>query len=446
MSVVPRVEETDAFAEHEREVVELTRALIRLRSENPPGDERAVAAEAARRLSGLAGVDVRVIDGAPARRAELAAGADSPTDGPAVAGAAPSRPSVIASSGPLGGRTLLLGAHLDTVPAGEGWTRDPFAADLDGDRIYGRGATDNKAAAAAAIVAFQALVRRGATANARLLLVLNADEEIGGRFGMDVVRDELGEPVDAALIAEPSGIAEPYERLWIAARGWLRFQIDVQGTETHTSLMREPGVRSALVDALALIDRLRDGLPMLRRRHPSGYPVGDLILARLDGGRAWGFVPATARAQLELRVTPGVAREDALATVRDAFERARGVTGATATLTLPPDGRDWTAPSAIDADHPLVGAAQAAWRKVLGREPELGCFPGGTDARSLHERGIPAIPGIGPGTLRRAHAPDEYVTAEELTTAVRLYALTARTFLSLDPPTLAARRRRMPAS
>jgi acetylornithine deacetylase/succinyl-diaminopimelate desuccinylase-like protein len=337
--------------------------------------------------------------------------------------------SLIAAAGPKGGRSLLLGVHLDTVPAGDGWTRDPFGGELEDGRVYGRGATDIKGAAAAAIVAFRTLVEEGVTADARLILVLNADEEVGGRLGMDHVRDVLGEPVDAALIGEPSGIEESYERLWIAARGWLRFEITVEGTVTHTSMMRQPGVRSAVADMIAVLEGLRERLPLLEREHESGYREGELIVSQLEGGQGWGFVPPLARAKLELRVTPGIDFEGAVALISDAFADVRQATGATAHLTFP-EGREWTSPSSIDADHALVGAATAAWSAVLGSEPQFGCIPGGTDARSLSERGIPSIPGIGPGTILRCHVRDEYVTVDELVTAARLYVLTVWGFLS----------------
>jgi acetylornithine deacetylase/succinyl-diaminopimelate desuccinylase-like protein len=59
---------------------------------------------------------------------------------------------------------------------------------------------------------------------------------------------------------------------------------------------------------------------------------------------------------------------------------------------------------------------------VLGQPPSLGCFPGGTDARLFTEYGVPALSGVGPGALVRAHQPDEYVTTGELATATQLYA------------------------
>jgi acetylornithine deacetylase/succinyl-diaminopimelate desuccinylase-like protein len=387
------------------EVVRIARALIQCPSENPPGDEHQAALCAQDLLSDVEEAHVRVVEPAPKRL------------------------SVIASAGPLGRRTLLIGVHLDTVPAGDGWTRPPFGGELENGRIYGRGATDNKGAAAAAIVAFRALVRHGITDHSRVVLVLNADEEVGGRLGMDHVRDVLGEPISAALIAEPSGIRRPFERLWVGARGWLRFEVTTEAESTHTSLMAEPGVRSALVDLNAVLSCLAERLTSSNDMTESGYPRLELILSRMEGGEGWGVVPASAKAQLELRVTPGLDRDTVVHLVSEAFGQARQATGAAAALTLPA-GREWTAPSEIDPAHPVVRAATRAWRETLGEEPRLGCIPSGTDARSLSEVGIASLPGVGPGTLRRCHTKDEYVTIDELMIATQLYGLSAWHYLS----------------
>ena len=404
---------TDALAELDAavdaradEIVALTRTLIERPSENPPGDERAAVEAVRAALADLPDVELRVVEGAPKRA------------------------SLIASAGPRGTRSLLLGAHLDTVPAGTGWTRTALAGTLEDGRIYGRGSTDNKGAAAAMVAAFRTLVERGTPG--RLILVANADEETGSRFGMDHVRDVLGEPVDAAVIAEPSGIAEPFERLWVAARGSCRFTITTGGTETHTSLMREAGVRSALADLLALIAALEQAMALLRAPGEDGYAVAELIVSELHGGRGWAIVPAAATAKLELRVTAAVSRAELEAALLAAFETAQAQTGAQATLTFAEGTQRWIAPSRVDPSEPIVAAATRAWRECLGREPVLGTFPGGTDAKSLTERSIPAVPGIGPGALRRAHGPDEYVEIAELVTAARLYARTAAHFLGVE--------------
>ncbi len=395
----------DLLSSRADELAALTGELIRQPSENPPGDERAVVAAARAALAGVDGVQARVV---------------SP---------APGRDSLVAAAGPLGTRTLLLGAHVDTVPAGDGWTRDPFGGEVADGAVHGRGASDNKGAAAAMIVAFRTLVELGVTAHRRLVLVANADEELGGGLGMDHVRDVLGEPVDAAIVGEPSGIAAPFETLYVAARGASRFHLRTRGTAGHTSLLREAGLVSAVDELERALAALRERLPQLRREHPI-HGRSDLIVVRVEGGSGWGVVPRAAQADVELRVVPGERRQRVEADLRAALD------GLDVELSFAPGAMRWVEPSEVAADAPIVRAAARAWETVLGAPPVLGCFPGGTDGRSLSERGIPTIPGLGPGTLLRAHAPDEHVGIDELRVAAQLYVLTALAYLfdDADPP------------
>ncbi len=389
-----------------RELLDLTRALIEAPSPNPPGDERAVVAVLERFLSGLAGVELRIF------------------------GPRPERPTLVAALG-RGGRTLALAAHTDTHPIGEGWTTDP-RGEARGDMLLGRGTSDNKGAVAAMAIAFRRIAERGRLGgNGRLLLVANADEETGGREGIEALCASWDESPDAVVVAEPSGILAPWESLWIAARGTLRFSLDVRGSETHSSLAGRPEVKSAVESLVALIDGMRDRLSGTLAREHSGFGrISRLTVVHLAGGSGWGVVPAHAHAACELRLGPGVAQDEIEAELERAFTGARAAVGAEAEISFPGGGLRWMAPSSSPADAPIVAAAARAWRMVFGVDPSLGWFPGGTDARLFEAAEIPTVI-AGPGALVRAHRPDEYVTVDELIGAVDLYAAIAEDFLSL---------------
>jgi acetylornithine deacetylase/succinyl-diaminopimelate desuccinylase-like protein len=312
-------------------------------------------------------------------------------------------------------RCLLLAAHLDTHALGDGWTADPLGGDgfRDG-RLVGRGSTDIKGAAAAMAVAFAQAVRRGLPAGVRLLFAGNADEETGGLHGWQAVLDEWDERPHAAVVAEPSGVDDPWEALYVGARGGTRFTLHASGEGTHSSLAGRPGVDSALERIDAALAALR-ALPLCRDHDPRWGPRGRLTVVRCEGGDGWGRVPAAARAEVEIRLAPGAEQVEVEAEV------LRAVAGSDATLEWAPGGLRWIGPSAVPEEHPLVAAGAAAWRAALGSDPVLACFPGGTDARLLQDAGIPSLI-AGPGALRRAHHPDEYVTADELHDAVRLYS------------------------
>lgn len=378
------------------QVVALTRELIRAPSVNPPGDERAVVGVLQRFLTAVPGVELRV----HAPRSE--------------------RPSLVAAVG-SGRRTLALAAHTDTHPAAGDWTGDPLGAELSDGRIHGRGGTDNKGAVAAMAVAFARLAPR--LDGARLLLVANADEETGGAEGIAALLPVWGEAPDAAVVAEPSGIDAPWEALWVGARGTTRFLVRTAGTATHASLAGRPGVRSALEMLDAVLASMRASLAPLAGAH------GRLTVVSLRGGEGWGVVPPEAEARCELRLPPGAEQDAAETAVREAF--AAAAPDGDASLAFADGGLRWMSPSGQPGDAPIVASARRAWRDALGAEPVLGCFPGGTDARLFEERGIPTVI-AGPGALVRAHQPDEYVTVDELTTAVTLYEAIAADFLDLE--------------
>src|SRR4051812_6981812 len=209
-------------------VVELTSALIAARSPNPPGDERAAAAVAAEAL--------------PAA--------------PRVIASAPERPNLLATLdfGP-GGRHLVLCGHIDTKPVGGArWSVDPFAATIDGDRLYGLGSTDMKGAVAAMIVA----ARDPDLPRGRLSLLLVADEESGAAYGARHVASEV--EADAIVIGEPCGVVTDFDRLPLVSRGIARFRAVARGEQGHSSLAEGPD--NAGVSAARAVVALADGPPL----------------------------------------------------------------------------------------------------------------------------------------------------------------------------------------
>lgn len=380
------------------DVVDLTLRLVRAASPNPPGDERAAAAVVVDYLAGSAGVETALI------------------------GPRPERVSVVARAG-AGPRALILAGHLDTHPLVGEWTRDPLGERV-GDRLYGRGTTDIKGGVAAMAVAFRLAVERGLPAAAQLVLLANADEETGGVEGVAAIAEDPALPLAPVVVAEPSGVFAPWEGLYLAARGTSRFTLRAAGTRTHSSLAGRGGVDSAIERLEDALTRLRAELPVLGERHPVHGPAGRLTVVRIEGGEGYGVVPGTAAAEVELRLVPGSTQERVEREVA-AIAAAAGVECAFAA-----GGLRWMAPSDLDPGHPLARAAAAAWHDVLGTEPELACFPGGTDSRLFQASGRPALGGVGPGALVRAHHPDEFVEIAELETAVALYGAIITRYLA----------------
>jgi acetylornithine deacetylase/succinyl-diaminopimelate desuccinylase-like protein len=391
------------------DVVELARELIRAASPNPPGDERAAAAVVVEVAQGL---------GLPA---------------PRRIAREEHRPNLLTTLDfGSGGRHLVLSGHLDTKPVGDArWTHDPLSADVDGDRLYGLGSADMKAAVAAMLITAGRLVEDPPAAG-RLSLLFTADEEDGAAFGARHVAATVALEADGVVIGEPGGIAEDFDRLHLVSRGIARMRLVASADQGHSSLADELGFRNAGVDAARAVVAVRDELepeaPRNEHRLSGWHATVNTGLA-YRGGVGYGVLPDRVAVDTEVRLLPGMER----AAVASAFERTlravAGRTGAALELAFDAPPNDWLPATLVEPQHPLAATAQHACAAVLGRVPAPAVFPGTTDATWFAElQGAPTLPALGPGLLRRAHAADEWVSVAATHRAVDLYIELARRF------------------
>lgn len=374
--------------------VELAQILIRAPSPNPPGDERAVA-DAVEELARGLGLPAPQRVALDARRPNLLIERDF---------------------GP-GGRHLVLSGHMDTKPVGDAdWTVDPFGAELDGDRLYGLGSADMKAALAAMLTAAASLELEAG----RVTLLFTADEEDGAAFGARHVAEHVHLAADGVVIGEPGGIEEDFDRLHLVSRGIARLRLVAMGRQGHSSLADELGMPSAGVDAARAVVAVEDGLALdepADEHGLAGWGVTVNTGLAYRGGVGFGVLPGRMAVDTEVRLLPNMDRGD----VQTALENA--VDGVAVEWDAPPT--DWLPATMVDPEDPLALAAATACRTALGREPVAAVFPGTTDATFFRE---PTLPALGPGLLRRAHAADEWVSADAVRRSVALYGELARGF------------------
>jgi acetylornithine deacetylase/succinyl-diaminopimelate desuccinylase-like protein len=391
------------------DVAELARELVAARSPNPPGDERAVAGVLRDALDSV---------GLPAAR---------------TIARDPRRPNLLVTLdfGP-GGRHLVLAGHMDTKPVGDArWSTDPFAPAVDGDRLYGLGSADMKAALAAIVVAAGRLAADGPGAG-RLSLLFTADEENGASFGARHVAATTPLEADGVVIGEPGGIDDDFDRLHLVSRGIARLRLLARAEQGHSSLADEHDARNAGVDAaraaVAVADALRIDTPPDAFGLEGWRPTVNTALA-FRGGVGYGVLPGRMEVDTEVRLLPGMNRDALLAafarTVRDVSAR----TGADLSVEFDDPPHDWLAATLVASDHPLAAAAREACTAALGRLPADSVFPGTTDATWFAELGgAPTLPALGPGLLRRAHAADEWMSLSAARSAADLYVDLARRF------------------
>ena len=379
--------EAAAAAVDPNELVRHARALIAARSENPGGSEDDAAAVAGAMLADLGSA-------------------------PEVIRSDAGRPSVVARVGGSGGRSLAWNGHLDTVPAGmpDTWSVPPFAGEVVGGELVGRGACDMKGAIAAALAAIAGIRRAGVELDGSLWLHLAADEELAGIHGTRVLFERGLLDQDAAIVGEPSEL-----RLGLAERGGAWLTATAFGRAAHGS-QPERGV-NAITSMARFLLRLQEGLPD-REHDLVGRPTVNAAL--ISGGTAPNVVPDRCVVDIDRRVIPGETDPDE---VLAPFQRViDDIRRDDPDVQIQLEVREWTDAAEAPGDSRIAALARLAVAAETGAEPANAGFSGITDARYyINQASIPSVI-LGPGSLGVAHTADESVPVDELIAAARIYA------------------------
>ena len=299
------------------------------------------------------------------------------------------------------GPTIALVSHLDVVPPGKGWTRDPFTATVEGTRLYGRGSGDAKASVAAMLCAAGDLAAAGGPATGRLLLLFGYGEETK-HTTMERAVETVG-GIDAALVGEPTNLD-----FAVAQRGLMMVDLLAEGDQRHAGYAASDGEfrNAALVLArdLLKLDGLFDD-----RSHPVlGHTTATPTM--LDAGVSRNVTPPVARAILDIRSTPDWTHDE----VADVLRRALASNVVVTSQRL--------VPCETPAGSRLLAVARRA-------RPASRTFGSPTCSDWVFLRHTDAVK-CGPGTSRRSHTPDEYVDLPEVTAARGFYAQVVREYLA----------------
>lgn len=330
----------------------------------------------------------------------------------AGAGLAPRRvkKNVVCERG-SGQAGLLFNSHLDTVPASPSWTRDPWKAAIEGDRLFGLGATDAKSSVAAMAAAFAAAPDPGA--RGRLVLAATTEEETGGVGGPDGCETVLPElmPLAGGIVGEPTRLA-----ICGGQRGLVRIWLHASGKAGHASRPWE-GVNA--------IERAAEDILALRTLAASiGEAGADPLTGRptiqatvINGGTAPNVIPDACQIVLDVRTTRAFDNDTAIARISGVVQGRVEVRS-----------RRFR-PVATGLESPLVRAA----RSVLPDAP-VEPFGGVSDLFFLATAPGGAIPSIllGPGDGKQSHKPDEFVAIPSVLQAAEAYRGIAERFWSND--------------
>ncbi|MDX1613471.1 MAG: ArgE/DapE family deacylase [Candidatus Promineifilaceae bacterium] len=337
---------------------------------------------------------------------------------------------VVGALGGGPGPTLIFNGHVDVVPIGQPslWSYPPWRATLAGGRVYGRGAVDMKGGLCCALYAAKALRDANVPLAGRLLIQSVVGEEDGGVGTLGTIL--RGYRADGAIVLEPTElIVAP------AQAGALNYRITIPGKVAHGA-MRTEGVSA--VDKFLLIYQALRAFEQSRTRrfqdplfadYELPYPI---TVGILEAGEWASNVPD----RLVCAGRYGVAVGEDVAAARQAFEEMVRLTAAGDPWLRdhPPIVEWWGGqfqPAAIPADHPLTTTLSRAFTDVSGAPATVRGMPYGADMRLLINQGGTPTVLFGPGDVRVAHRPDEFIAVDDLHTATKTLALTALRFCGL---------------
>ena len=279
---------------------------------------------------------------------------------------------------------VMLNSHHDTVKPAASWTRDPFAPTIEGDRLYGLGRNDAGASVVCLIEAFKHYYNESLPFN--LLLVISAEEELGGETGIRELLPTLGR-IDMALVGEPTQLQAA-----VGERGLVVLDCVAHGRRGHAA--RNEGI-NALYIAIDDINAMRDYQP---EKISSLLGPIKFTATMMECGTQHNVVPDECRWVMDMRTTDAYSNEETVELVR-----------ARVKSDVKPRSTRLRA-SAIDESHPLVRAAVA-----LGSTPYIS--PTTSD---MSHMAFPSLK-LGPGDSARSHTADEYILLSEIAAGVDYY-------------------------
>lgn len=380
----------------EHEIVSLTAALIDAGGENPGDTEEKTAKVLAEHCRAL-GFDVRTVE------------------------VAPGRPNVIVSIGSDERPGVLFVGHSDVVPAGTGWTTDPFSAVVRDGRIFGRGACDMKGGLAAVVAAMTAVHRAGLADEYPMTLACLVDEEDTGLGIRAFVAALPHRNYSCCVVAEPTDLVTI-----VGCRGAANLEIEVRGRSAHAGQPRNGA--NAISAAARIIGIVEGSQAELDANPDPDLGPATWNVGTITGGTGTSMVADRCVLTVDRRLVPEESAAGVVGDLRSRIESA-GLTGGDIDVRI---GIAMEMPGFLTSvnDGLVTTAVQSVLDTGSARSTDIwtASCDGGFVAQQM---GIETVV-LGPGEIEsQAHRPDESVAVQQLTDSARAYALIATRIAAL---------------
>lgn len=362
----------DDFVEERKELyTKLLCDLIRADTTNPPGNEYLAANIIKKRLSKL-NIKFKVFEKKKKRT------------------------NLVVRVGKEDGKKILIATHLDVVPPGEGWSTAPFEPVIKEALIFGRGSSDNKGQATAALLVLDYLKSIESMLKNQFVFVFAADEEKGGTYGLKYLLNEKALSADCAVVIDVGGAMK---KISIAEKGVLHLKVSAVGRQAHGSTPQR-GI-SAIAAMSKFIARLEHHI--LKHKLHKFLTRPSINFGMINGGSAANTVAASCELIIDIRYLPSQTPEEIIEELKNIAERF-GEFKFEIINQLPP--------TELDEKHFLVETISRVVESH-GIEAKPKGLSGATDAKAFILKGIPAV-GFDFADDFVAHNANEYCNLNNL--------------------------------
>ncbi|MBU4472861.1 MAG: M20 family metallopeptidase [Candidatus Omnitrophica bacterium] len=363
-------------------LIKLVQKLIRIDSQNPPGDESRIAHFVQDYLRGL-GIKTKIYE-FKRRRCNV----------------------VATIEGRDKKHSLFITPHLDTIPAGQNWRIRPFLGKISQGKIYGLGATDCKGNLACGLEAINSLIENKIILDYTLVFAATADEEAGSSLGLVPLLDKGIITPEAAVVLDSDDFG-----IIITQKGLLHLKVKIQGRRAHGAYPWQ-GI-NAIDIALGILQELKAYKFTYTKNKYLKAPT--LNIGTIKGGDKVNVVADWCEFELDFRFLPGMSARKILKEIKGViqkhikrFSRKSGMPQNAAKIEI----EGMQKPYCINKNHPLISYLTNAMRKI-NVKPAIRGSEGATTITFFQGKNIPAI-ATGFGSKGCAHIANEYARIDNL--------------------------------
>ena len=282
--------------------------------------------------------------------------------------------------------TLLLNSHHDTVKPNNGYTKDPFKAQVEAGKLYGLGSNDAGGSLVSLIAAFTHFYALK-DLNYNLVLVASAEEENSGKAGLNSMLSIIPN-IDVAIVGEPTLL-----QLAVAEKGLVVFDAIVKGTPGHAA---HPNTDNAIYNSIKVLEWFKDF--QFDKISDSLGPV-KMTVTQINAGKQHNTIPAGVSLVIDVRVNDQYSNSE-IAEILQKNSPCDSIIPRSLRLNS----------SYIPLEHPLVQSGIQIGRETYG-------------SPTLSDQSVLSCPSLklGPGDSTRSHTADEFIFIDEIKEGIKLY-------------------------